>query len=257
MNRSMAQPWVFPLVPFQPPFFVEEFESKGISTALIHPDFCIRYVMTPLSSNRQYITFSSYTTSISLTHIYILGQRFPAVMDPSLSWTPGPNNTLLTSVYRKPIHTYQCLPWDSCHNLSAKYSIFNTLTHRVRTVCTNAQLLQRGEEHIRRAIHRWKYPICVLNRLQTISNHINSINQPQNNKNNTNNNHSTSNYNNTNNSNSNNKSIHMVVPYTKGLCESFKNVVRWGPKSISKEATLLGTSWWHPRIGTTSHRKVG
>ena len=64
--------------------------------------------------------------------------------------SPGPDNTLLTTVYRKPTHRGQCLHWDSHHNVSAKYGLFNTLAHRTRTVCANLQLLQKEEEHINR-----------------------------------------------------------------------------------------------------------
>ena len=36
--------------------------------------------------------------------------------------------------------------------LSAKYSVFNTLTHRARAFCGNTQLLHKEEEHIKGAI---------------------------------------------------------------------------------------------------------
>ena len=64
--------------------------------------------------------------------------------------TPGPDKTLFTTIYRKPIHTDQYLHWDSHHNLSAKFSVFNTITHAARSVCTNPQLLHEEEEHIER-----------------------------------------------------------------------------------------------------------
>ena len=55
--------------------------------------------------------------------------------------SPEPDNSVLTTVYRKPTHTDQYLHWDYRHNLSAKYSVFTTLTHRARTVCGNPKLL--------------------------------------------------------------------------------------------------------------------
>ena len=46
---------------------------------------------------------------------------------------PGPDNTLLTTVYRKLTHTDQYLHWDSCNDLSIKDTVLNTLTHSART----------------------------------------------------------------------------------------------------------------------------
>ena len=45
---------------------------------------------------------------------------------------------------RKLTHTDLYLPWDSYHNLSAKYSMINTLSHRAQTICSTPQLLKNG-----------------------------------------------------------------------------------------------------------------
>ena len=62
-------------------------------------------------------------------------------MDPFHFWdtlvSPGPDNTSLPTVNRKPAHTDQFLHWDSHHSVPAKYSVFNTLTCRARTVFAN------------------------------------------------------------------------------------------------------------------------
>ena len=47
--------------------------------------------------------------------------------------------------------------------MSAKYSVFNTLTHRARTVFANPQLLHKEGEHIRDALIMCKYPTWALN----------------------------------------------------------------------------------------------
>ena len=60
--------------------------------------------------------------------------------------SPGPDYLLLTTIYRKPIHTDQCCHLDSHHNLSAKYSVFSTLTHMARTVCANPKLLYKEKK---------------------------------------------------------------------------------------------------------------
>ena len=44
------------------------------------------------------------------------------------------------------------LQWDSHHNLAAKYSVINTLTHRAKTVCSSPQLLKEEEDHFRQAL---------------------------------------------------------------------------------------------------------
>ena len=69
-----------------------------------------------------------------------------------------PGNSLLTSVYRKPIHTDLYLQWDSHHHLPAKYSVINTLRHRAKTVCSNHQLLKEEDDHLNRALSNCRYP---------------------------------------------------------------------------------------------------
>ena len=77
---------------------------------------------------------------------------------------PQPDNSLLTSVYRKPPHTDLYLQWDSHHQLSSKFSVINTLRHRARTVCSNNQLLKEEEDNLNRALSSCKYPTWALNR---------------------------------------------------------------------------------------------
>ena len=45
---------------------------------------------------------------------------------------PEVDGSLSITVYRKPTHTDQYLQWDSHHNLSAKFSVINTLSHRAQ-----------------------------------------------------------------------------------------------------------------------------
>ena len=62
-----------------------------------------------------------------------------------------PDNSLLTSVYRKPTHTDLYFQWDSHYHLSAKFSVINTLKHRAKTVCSHHQLLKE-EDHLNIAL---------------------------------------------------------------------------------------------------------
>ena len=78
---------------------------------------------------------------------------------------PQPDNSLLTSVYRKSTHTDLYLHWHSHYHLSAKFSVINTLKHRAKTVCSNHQLLKEEEDHLNKALRRCKYPAWTLNRV--------------------------------------------------------------------------------------------
>ena len=70
----------------------------------------------------------------------------------------GPNGSLITSVYRKPTYTEKYFHWDSHHSISAKYGVFNTLTHMPKTVCSDKELLQQEQLHIRMGLRRCNYP---------------------------------------------------------------------------------------------------
>ena len=118
-----------------------------------------------------------------------------------------PDNSLLTTVYRKPTHRDLYLQWDSHHHLSAKYSVINTLKYRARTACSNQQLLKKEEEYLNKAWNNCKHPAWALNRA--------SIRSQKNSR--------TKNNNTNINSDENRKNKpYIVVPYMKGLSETCK-----------------------------------
>ena len=79
---------------------------------------------------------------------------------------PMADNSLSIKVYCKPMHTDQYLQWDSHHNLSAKYSVIDTLTHRARVVCTSPELLNEELQHLKDALGKYKYPRWAINKVQ-------------------------------------------------------------------------------------------
>ena len=79
---------------------------------------------------------------------------------------PQANDTLSTTVYRKPTHTDQYLQWDSHHHLSAKFSVVHTLSHRVSTVCSKPELLQKEKDHLRKALTKFNYPKWALDKVE-------------------------------------------------------------------------------------------
>ena len=92
---------------------------------------------------------------------------------------PQADESLLTTVYRKPTHTNQYLQWDSHHAISAKYSVISTLFHMAKDVCSTKQLLDEEHEHVQKVLIICKYPRWALNRMK---NKISAPVQPKSNK---------------------------------------------------------------------------
>ena len=76
------------------------------------------------------------------------------------------DNSLSIKVYCKLTHTDQYIQWDSHHNLSAKYSVIGTLSHRAKSVCPTPGLLNEKLQHLKEALVRCKYPRWAINKLQ-------------------------------------------------------------------------------------------
>ena len=148
--------------------------------------------------------------------------------------TPLADSSLSFQVYQKPPHTDQYLQWDSHHSLSSKYSVIGTLTHRAKIVCTNSGLLQWELNHLRRALGKCNYPSWAIKRVQQ---KVLNKNWEDTSQNNSTNNNITIDNNNGNNNNNNQDSSptinrqtnkarvgQVVIPYTKGIEESIKQI---------------------------------
>ena len=130
--------------------------------------------------------------------------------------TIEPNNTLSTTVYRKPTHTDQYLYWDSNHHITAKQSVYNTLAHRAKVVSSSKETLDQELHHIKSALQACQFPKWALKQW-----HHRFLNKNQSNTN-------TSNNNNTNSVNNitTKKKITLVVPYIKGTSKKFKRLCK-------------------------------
>ena len=129
--------------------------------------------------------------------------------------TPEPNNTILTTVYRKPTHTDQYLHWESNHFITAKNSVYNTLAHGAKLVSSTPEDLNKELEHLYKALKECQFPNWALNKLQQ------QFLQKQNHNNNNTTEEQTNNSRDGNNGPTN-KNISIVIPYTQGLGEKFK-----------------------------------
>ena len=198
-----------PISPIVANLYMEDFETKAISSAVHPPSTWKRFV------DDTFVVIESSRKEEFLDHINNLDPHIQfttedAKTDGSLPFLgtlihKQPDNPLSTSVYRKPTHTDLYLQWNSHHHLSAKYSVINTLRYRVSTVCSNHQLLEEEEKHLNRALSNCRYPAWELNRAR--------ININRNKKKNTR-------------MQTISKKPYIVVPYMKGLSETFKNICR-------------------------------
>ena len=157
-----------PISPIVANLYMEDFETKAISSA-VHPPSTLKRLV-----DDTFVVIESSRKEEFLDHINNL--------DPNIQFTTEdakpygslpfldtliqkqPDNSLSTSVYRKPTHTDLYLQWNSHHHLSAKYSVINTLRHSAKTVCSNQHLLEKEEKDLNRALSNCRYPPWALNR---------------------------------------------------------------------------------------------
>ena len=144
----------------------------------------------------------------------------------------------------------QYLQGDSCHHLSAKYSVINTLTRRAKTVCNKPELLQKEMEHFRKAPTQCKYPKWALDKVEKrlmrppseVSNGADSwgmaCTQPTINEVNT--------------------KGHIVIPYTQGLCKSIRKICsRYGIQTHFKGNSTIKNLLVSPKYKDLMANKSG
>ena len=157
-----------PISPIVANLFMEDFETKAINTVQYPPRISRKYI------DDTFVVIDSAKKDKFLEHINSIDPHIQfttkdAKADGSIPFLdtivmPQPDNSLLTSVYRKPTHTDLYLHWDSHHHLSAKFSVINNLKHKAKTVCYNHHLLKEEEDHLNKAL-RCKYPAWALKRV--------------------------------------------------------------------------------------------
>ena len=194
--------------------------------------------------------------------------------------TPQADISLSITVYRKPTLTDQYLQWDSHHSLSTKYSVIGTLINSAKTVCPGPELFQRELQHLRKAWVKCKYPHLAINRVQSKflnsnwedssnNNLQDTSNSPTSNKNqqpqpgdNTSNSQANNNLNasteRTTISRPNSCVGYVVISYTQGLAESFKDICsKYGIQTSFKGNTSIKQVLMKPKDQEPKDKKVG
>ena len=152
----------YPVSPTVANLYMEYLEQKALSTAPHPPRFWHRYVddtfVIHKEANKQ--GFLQHINSVDPAIKFTVEDNKEDGSIPFLDTIVKPevDGSLSITAYRKPTHTDQYLQWDSHHNLSAKFSVINTLSHRAQTVCSNPELLKQEKEHLRKALTKCKYP---------------------------------------------------------------------------------------------------
>ena len=155
-----------PISPLIANSFMEEFEVKAFSSFPYPLPFGSGLWMTLLSSTRQ------NTARELFQHINNQDPHIQFTVEPTqqgslpfldIRITIQPDNTLSTTVYRKPTHTDQYLHWDSNHHITAKQSVFNTLAHRAKTVSSTQDSLDKELGHIKTTLKPCHFPFWALN----------------------------------------------------------------------------------------------
>ena len=158
----MVWPWT-PISPLIVNMLMKEFEVRAVSSAPHPPHLWLRYVDDTfvIKQAEHCQQFLQYINSLG-QHIKFSTTEDPKEEDPipflDVLVSSGPNNILTTMVYDKPTYTDQYLHLDSNHYFSAKHSVYNTLTHRVRIVCTCPHALQLEGDNTRQALLRCNFP---------------------------------------------------------------------------------------------------
>ena len=118
---------------------------------------------------------------------------------------PESDGTFTIGVYRKPTHTDLYLPWDSNHNIAAKYSVINTFTHRAHTICSTPELAEKELQHLEQVLGLCKYPKWAIWKIFN-KHQCKEKKQTPRNKHHT--------------------KCHIVVPYIEGIGKSLKKICK-------------------------------
>ena len=160
-----------PVSPIVANLYMEHFEKEALYSASNPPRYWYRFVdetwVIQQSIHKQ--GFLEHTNSIDPAIKFTVegSQGYGGIPFLHTLVTPEADSSLSFTVYHKSTHTDQYLQWHSHHNVSAKYSVIGTLTHRAKTVCTKPELLQKELSHLREALIKCKYPPWAINRVQS------------------------------------------------------------------------------------------
>ena len=93
----------------------------------------------------------------------------------------------------------------SNHNIAAKYSVINTLSHRVHTIYSTPELTEEELKHLEQVLDQCKYPKWAINKIFKKQQNKERKQTP---------------------TTKHPVKCHIVIPYTKEIGESLKNICK-------------------------------
>ena len=110
--------------------------------------------------------------------------------------------------------------------------MIKTLTPKAKTVCSNSKLLEEELKHLHEILQQCKYPKLAINKVLKQQEHRRTRNRRVQGRN----------------TNQTQKRCHLVVPYTKGLCESYKTICgKYGVQMYFKGGNTLKNLLMFPK----------
>jgi len=197
-----------PVSPILCNLYMEDFETKALTTAPHPPEWWFRYVDDTHTKQKTEHTeeFLAHINSID-PHIQFTTEEETdgalAFLD-TLS-VKRPDGSLKVKVFRKPTHTDQYLLFDSNHPLDHKLGVVKTLHKRAHTIVTDPEDEQQEIQHVNEALKNCSYPDWAIKRAI-------KPRQPSQNRKNT-----------TNTSGGYRKPA-VAVPYVQGLAEPLRRI---------------------------------
>ena len=198
-----------PISPIVANIFMEVFETKAIETAVHPPRIWKRYV------DDTFVLQDQAHKEEFLQHINTVDPSIKFTVEDAKEDSSIPfldtiirqeaDGTFTIGVYRKPTHTALYLPWDSNHNVAAKYSVINTLSHRALTICSTPELADKELHHLENVQGQCKYPKWAIRKIfkkhqQKKKKQTPKTKYPA--------------------------KCHIVVPYSQGIGESVKSICK-------------------------------
>ena len=129
--------------------YIEHFESLVIPTSLKLIKWWLRYIDDVYTATRKDLVnklqehLNSIDPHIKFT-IELTGTDGLPFLDNLTKPTP---NSIESTAYRKPTHTDRYLDYNSNHTISAKLSVFHTVIHRAKQVCSTPEFLAKHMDH--------------------------------------------------------------------------------------------------------------